>query len=43
MQHALNFTLEKMICLKKYNNNIKVGLFCLYFERKKIRFLLLIF
>jgi len=38
MQHAFNFTLEKMICLKKHNNSIKVGLFCLYFETKKMRF-----
>jgi len=35
IQHAFNFTLEKMICLKKHNNNIKVGLFCLYFKKKK--------
>jgi len=27
MQHAFNFTLKKMICLKKHNNSIKVGLF----------------
>jgi len=38
MQHAFNFTLKKMICLKKHNNDIKVGLFYLYFETKKIRF-----
>jgi len=37
MQHAFNFTLEKMICLKKHNNDIKVGLFYLYFETKKMR------
>jgi len=42
MQHAFNFTLEKMICLKKHNNDIKVGFFCLYFETKKMRFFLLI-
>jgi len=38
MQHAFNFTLKKMICLKKHNNDIKVGLFYLYFETKKMRF-----
>jgi len=38
MQLAFNFTLEKMICLKKHNNSIKVDLFCLYFEIKKMRF-----
>ena len=38
MQHAFNFTLEKMIYLKKHNNNIKVGLFYLYFETKKMKF-----
>jgi len=27
-----------MICLKKHNNDIKVGLFYLYFETKKMRF-----
>jgi len=37
MQRAFNFT------LKKHNNNIKVDLFCLYFETKKIRFFLFIF
>jgi len=35
MQHTFNFTLKKIICLKKHNNIIKVGLFCLYFETKK--------
>ena len=43
MQHAFNFTLEKMICLEKHNNNIKVDLFCLYFETKKMRFFCLYF
>jgi len=43
MQHAFNFTLEKMICLKKHNNSIKVDLFCLYFKTKKIRFFCLYF
>jgi len=43
MQHAFNFTLEKMICLKKRNNNIKIGIFCLYFEIKKMRFFCLYF
>jgi len=38
MQHAFNFTLEKMICLKKHNNDIKVNLFYLYFETKNMRF-----
>jgi len=38
MQYAFNFTLEKIICLKKHNNSIKVGLFYLYFETKKMRF-----
>jgi len=37
MQHTFNFTLEKMICLKKHNNGIKVGLFYFYFETKKIK------
>jgi len=43
MQLAFNFTLEKMICLKKHNNSIKVDLFCLYFETKKMRFVCLYF
>jgi len=43
MQHAFNFTLEKMICLKKHNNSIKIGFFCLYFETKKMRFFCLYF
>jgi len=43
MQLAFNFTLEKMICLKKHNNSIKVDLFCLYFEIKKMRFFCLYF
>jgi len=38
MQFAFNFTLEKMIFLNKHNNNIKVGIFGLYFETKKMRF-----
>ena len=37
MQHAFNFTLEKMICLEKHNNNIKV-VFFFYILRKKMRF-----
>jgi len=41
MQFAFNFTLEKKIFLKEYNNNIKVGLFCLYFETKKMSFFFL--
>jgi len=32
MQYAFNFTLKKMIYLKKHNNSIKVGIFLLYFE-----------
>ena len=43
MQHAFNFTLEKMICLKKQNNSIKIGIFCLYFETKKMWFFCLYF
>jgi len=45
MQHAFNFTLEKIICLKKHNNNnnIKVDIFCLYFETKKMRYFCLNF
>jgi len=43
MQHTFNFTLEKMICLKKHDNSIKIGLFCLYFETKKMRFCCLYF
>jgi len=34
MQYAFNFTLEKMIFLKKHNNSIKVGLFFLIFWDK---------
>jgi len=38
MQFTFNFTLEKKIFLKKHNNSIKVGLFYLYFEKKKMSF-----
>jgi len=43
MQHAFNFTLKNMICWKKHNKSLKVGLFCLYFETKKKRFFCLYF
>jgi len=42
MQFTFNFTLKKMIFLKQHNNSIKVGLFCLYFGTKKMRFFLFI-
>jgi len=35
MQHAFNFTLEKIICLKKHNNGIKVGLFSYTLRQRK--------
>ena len=38
MQFAFNFTLEKKIFLKNHNNSIKICLFCLYFETKKMSF-----
>jgi len=38
MQHAFNFTLKNMVCLKKHNNSIKVGLYYLYFKTKKMKF-----
>jgi len=35
MQFAFNFTLEKMIFLKKHNNSIKVGLFAYVLGQRK--------
>jgi len=35
MQLAFNFTLEKMICLKKHNNSIKLIFFAYILRQRK--------